>query len=352
MFGKPRLAGLLVVGVAWSALLTVPAQASSPARYAPTRFTEVDLVSDIPGKAKTTDPKLANPWGLALGPFTPIWVANNHTDSSTFYAGGAGGVVKIPLDVAVEGGSPTGEVYNDTAGFTVKGLPAMYIFDSESGDITAWNLATGAKAVKVAAHAGANYKGLGLLHTAKGPLLLAADFGNGRLDVFDQKFLRVTLPAGSFADPSLPAGYAPFNVAVIGNAVYVAYALKNGEDEQAGAGLGFVDVYTDTGKTRHRFAARGALNAPWAVVKAPASFGTFAGKILVGNFGDGRINAYDASGHFKGALSGKNGRPLSIEGLWGLQQGNALSGGSDSLWFAAGINGEQNGLLGLIRPTK
>jgi len=172
--------------------------------------------------------------------------------------------------------------------------------------------------------------------------------------VFDSEFRRLAMPPTFFNDPKLPAGYAPFNVAVIGDAVYVSYAKQDAEkhDEVDGPGLGFVDVYTDFGQHRERFASRGPLNAPWAITVAPASFGKFAGDILVGDFGDGRINAFDNRGHFEGPLRGSDGKPLAIDGLWGLLPGTAANGGTDNLWFAAGINHEADGLLGLIGPAK
>jgi uncharacterized protein (TIGR03118 family) len=283
-----------------------------------------------------------------------MWTANNGTDSSTFYVTVLGHVVKIPLDVAVEGGAPTGIVFNDTTSFAAKGLPATYIYDSEAGDITAWNLATGATAVKVAAVPGAVYKGITLVHTSAGPRLLAADFSAHRIDVFDGAFKPVK-STGAFTDDKLPsAAYAPFNVQVIGGKVYVAYAPKEagGDDEVAGPGNGVVDVYTVDGKLVRRLVTHGALNAPWGLERAPASFGTFAGDLLVGNFGDGRINAYDGSGHFKGTLRDKAGKPLVIDGLWGLRQGNVLAGGTGTVWFAAGPGDESHGLLGTLRAVK
>lgn len=340
------VAGLACLGGTALVAAPPPVQASTV-----TRFAQVNLVSDVPHLAQLTDPKLVNPWGLASGPATPIWVADADSNSSTVYSTHGRKVAKLPLNVSVPGG-PTGQVFNDTVRFKAKGMPATYIFDTESGDVRVWNTKTGAKTAKVASHKGASYKGLALLHTKHGPLLLAADFAHGAVDAYDSRFKRVKLPKHTFKDSTLPKGYAPFNVTAIGGSVYVAYALKNGEDEQAGAGLGFVDVYTHRGSVRHRVASHGALNAPWAIVKAPSSFGTFAGTILVGNFGDGHINAYDRWGHFRGALPGKDGKPLAIEGLWGLKQGNPVAGGSSNLWFAAGINDEAHGLLGLLKPIK
>ncbi len=347
MITKLRLAA---AGVACASVLAAPSAHAAT----PTRFVQTDLVADQKGQAPLQDPKLVNAWGLASGPFTPIWVADNGSDSSTFYVTLFGKAVKVPLDVAVAGGAPTGIVFNDTSSFAAKGQPATYIYDSEAGLITAWNLATGANAVQVASVPGAVYKGITLVHTSAGPRLLAADFSAHRIDVFDGAFGLVK-SSGAFTDHKLPsAAYAPFNVQVIGGKVYVAYAPKeaDGNDEVAGPGNGVVDVYTVDGKLVRRLATHGALNAPWGLERAPASFGTFAGDLLVGNFGDGRINAYDGSGHFRGTLRGTNGKPLVIDGLWGLRRGNALAGGSDAVWFAAGPGDESHGLLGTLKAAK
>jgi uncharacterized protein (TIGR03118 family) len=300
------------------------------------------------------DAKLVNPWGLSLGQLSAVWSSNEGSGTSTFYLGGASGAIKVPLDVVIEGGHPTGQVYNGTGDFKVGALPAMFIFSSLTGNITGWNPLTGAKAPKVASVRGAVYTGLAMVKTSKGARLLAADFAHRRIEAFDAKFKLVKQPAGAFRDSKLPAGYAPYNVAAIGDKVYVTYAQVNPADgtEVTGPGKGYVDVYTTTGTKVRRFVSRGALNAPWAVVKAPASFGTYAGNVLVGNFGDGRINAYDSSGHSRGPLKGKNGKAIAVDGLWGMVQGTALAGGTDALWFAAGIDNEKHGLMGLIRPAR
>jgi uncharacterized protein (TIGR03118 family) len=360
---KRRTAGLSVGMLALAGLVAAPTTAAgTTASHAKTTFNETDLVSDIAGRAQITDPSLVNPWGISHGPATPLWVSNNGTDSSTLYATPTAGTVsKVPLTVAIPGGAPTGQVFHDPAdatNFVVssggKSGPAVFIFDSEAGVITAWSPSVDrANAIQVGQGDNAVYKGLALADTPFGQVLLAADFRNGRIDVFDHAFHRLSLPDEFFHDPSLPAGYAPFNVAVIGDAIYVTYAKQNAakHDEVDGAGLGIVDVYTDFGLDRHRFASHGALNAPWAVAMAPASFGTIAGDILVGNFGDGRINVYDRSGRFDGPLRTADGKPLVIDGLWGLLPGTTANGGTDALWFAAGINHEADGLLGLIRPN-
>ncbi|MGI5205044.1 TIGR03118 family protein [Spirillospora sp. CA-108201] len=318
-----------------------------------TRFTQTDLISDIPGRAPLQDPKLVNPWGLALGPKGPLWAANNGTGVATVYTGGAGGVTKQPLEVTVEGGAPTGEVFNDTADFRVKGAPANFIFSSENGAITAWNPNTGTTAVRVAGTRGSVYKGLALLHTRHGAFLLATDFHNGRIDVFDGRFRQLRLPKKRFHDPSIPPGFAPFNVAVLGGSVFVTYAKQDADahDDVPGPGLGFVVEYRRFGRSHHRFASRGPLNAPWGLVIAPRSFGDFAGNVLVGNFGDGKINAFTPRGHWRGALRRPDGRPIVIDGLWALLRGTQTTGGTDAVWFSSGPNDETHGLVGLLRKA-
>ena len=357
----PRTARLL-----GAALLAVPLLApalATPAAAAPpaTRFIEADLVSNVPGRAALTDPDVVNAWGLALSPTSPLWVANNGTNTATLYAGGASGspVSKVPLTVAIPGGAPTGQVFNDTAGFVVTGPggsgPARFLFVSEGGDVTGWNPTAARDTAILAAHTdGAVYKGLTLLHTPFGPFLLAADFRHGRLVMFDTHFNRIVLPAPFFTDPQLPSGYAPFNVAALGDAVYVTYAKQDptSPDEVAGPGLGFVDRYDAFGLEPQRVASHGVLNAPWGLAIAPASFGRFAGQLLVGNFGDGRINVFDVErSGFAGPLRDADGRPIAIDGLWALLPGTANTGGTDAVWFSAGPDDEANGLVGLIRPV-
>jgi uncharacterized protein (TIGR03118 family) len=221
----------------------------------------------------------------------------------------------------------------------------------ENGDLTAWSPAASRTTALVVAHVdGAVYKGLALLHTPAGPVLLAADFHNGRIDVFDGHFARVRSDA-LFHDRGLPCGYAPFNVFVSGDRVYVAYAKQDAEgtDEVAGHGLGFVDLFTDLGTRVHRIASHGTLNAPWGMAIAPASFGRFAGSLLVGNFGDGRINAF-AGEDFQGQLRDADNRPLAIDGLWALLPGTATTGGTGVVWFSAGPDDEEHGLVGEVIP--
>jgi uncharacterized protein (TIGR03118 family) len=244
-------------------------------------------------------------------------------------------------------------VFNDTTAFSVPGTgrAASFIFAGEGGDLSAWNGGTAAVAV---GHAeGAVYKGLALVHSLAGPRLLAANFHDNRIDVFDGQF--TLLPdTGTFSDASLPGGYAPFNVAVIGGQVFVTYARQDAdaEDDVAGPAHGFVDVYTTEGAFVSRFATHGVLNSPWGMTIAPNTFGQFAGDLLIGNFGDGRIHAFDPqSGEVLGILRGTSGKPLAIDGLWALLVGDAVAGGPDAVWFSAGPDDESHGLLGILRAS-
>ncbi|GAA2412178.1 TIGR03118 family protein [Nonomuraea africana] len=313
-----------------------------------TRFDVVNLVSDVRGKARTTDPMLVNPWGLAMG--KTLWVSATGTGVATVYSGEGR---KEATEVAVPGGAPTGQVFNPTDGFTVKGRPATFVFASPSGAISGWNAEADAKNAVIAAFTrGADYKGLALMRTEEGAFLLAADFAHGRVHVFDSDFRRVRLDRRQFADPSLPPGYAPFNVSVARGSVWVSYALRDAATgtSVAGRGKGFVSRFDASGRFTGRLAARGPLNAPWAVTVAPRRFGQYAGALLVGNFGDGRIHAF-RNGRHLGPLRDAGGRAIALPGLWDLEPGTAANGGEDALWFAAGIDGARHGLLGLLRPT-
>src|SRR5512144_1040732 len=311
-------------------------------------YTVTPLVSNQAGVAPHTDGNLVNAWGLTAGPTTPWWVSDNGRDKSTLY-NGDGTPRSLVVDVA---GGPTGTAFNPTSGFVLPtGGKALFLFDGEDGVIRGWNGAQGTTAVVVKdrSDVGAIYKGLSVADTPAGPRLYAADFHNARIDVLDGGF---DLVPGGFADPALPAGYAPFNVQVIGNRVFVTYAQQDAdaEDELAGQGRGFVDAYDLAGNLLARVAQHGQLNAPWGLALAPASFGRFGGDLLVGNFGDGHINAYEEqpNGHFehRGELRGGDGQPLAIDGLWALRFGNgAAAGPAETLFFTAGPNDENDGLF-------
>jgi uncharacterized protein (TIGR03118 family) len=348
------LAGV-VTGLAAALALPVATAQAAPKE---SRFDQVNVVSDLPGVAAIQDPLVQNAWGLALSPTSPLWVANNGSGTATLYRGD--GVTtpfaKVPLEVTIVNGAPTGQVFNGTSGFQVP-TPAgprspPFIFDSQTGDLTGWNPANGTTAV-VAAHSdGAVYTGLALLQTPNGPFLLAADFAHARIDVYNSQWGLVDV-GDAFTDPNLPAGYAPFNVAVLGGAVYVAYAKQSDEpdEEMPGHTLGFVDKYTDFGQTVQRIASRGNLNAPWGLAIAPASFGKYAGSLLVGNFGDGKIGSYTDGGEFLGFLRDGDNNVIAIDGLWALLPGTATSGGINSVWFSAGPDDETHGLVGVLRPA-
>ena len=356
--------GVAVVAAAALVAAQSPASASAagtgsankPAFNQHRAYVQTNLVSDVPGWAAITDPNLVNPWGLSQGAATPLWVSDNGKDVTTLYSDPPGGSPAIvPLVVKIPGGEPTGQLFNGTSDFVLKqdGMPAFFVFASEAGKITAWNpsLSPSTSAVKVASNPNAVYKGIAMVPRSSGPILLAADFHNGRVRAFDSSFVPMPLPSWAFADPTLPAGYAPFNIAVVGQRVFVSYAKQDGDrhDDVAGAGHGFVDVYGFGGHWLMRFASRGVLNSPWGMTIAPAGFGPFSGDLLVGNFGDGRIHAFDpTTGHLDGTLRDTHGTPIAIDGLWGLLPGNGTSAGSSAVWFSAGPDSEAHGLLGQL----
>jgi uncharacterized protein (TIGR03118 family) len=358
----------LSLGAAGAAVALLVPLAGAPAqadRGPAPRVTQINQVSDDPMQhPNVLDPNAVDAWGLALSATSPIWVANNGSGTATLYPGGVAGapVAASPFVVAIPGGVPTGQVFNGTGQFVVTGTTAAgatasgsaaFIFDSESGNITGWSPAVNRTQAFVGAHVdGAAYKGLALWTTPFGPLLLAANFTQGTVDVFDRTFTRLTLPHQFFNDPRLPRDYAPFNVVVDGDTVYVAYAkhlAPGSKDEAHGQGFGIVDAYTDLGLTVHRVATHGTLNAPWGITVAPAGFGRFTGAVLVGNFGDGRISAF-RDGHFIGQLRGADGKRLAIDGLWDLKPGTASAGGVGTLWFSAGPDNEMHGLVGQLIP--
>ena len=347
-------------GVAAAALVglyQLPAGAQGGGSYV-----QENLVSDQAGVAQLQDNQLVNPWGMSHGPNTPLWVSDNGADVTTLYTGAVGTpetpVVKNPaVHPDVAGGAPTGQVFNDVqmsnpTDFNLPGTttPAAFMFASENGVLSAW--AGGPATTQVAATPDAVYKGLALVHSPSGPLLLAANFRNNSVDVFDGQFAPVT--GAGFTDPQLPSDYAPFNVAEINGQVFVTYAQQDAdrEDDVAGPAHGFIDVYSTSGAFVKRFATHGVLNSPWGMTIAPSTFGKFGGDLLVGNFGDGRIHAFDPqTGEVLGILRGTSGRPLAIDGLWGLIVGDGVAGGPDAVWFSAGPDDESHGLLGILRPA-
>jgi uncharacterized protein (TIGR03118 family) len=349
--------------IALSGVAATPASASGKHhRDHDNQYQQLNLVSDIPGAAQITDPSLVNAWGLSAGPTTPIWVSNNGTSTATLYRGATNPtelaskvplVVSIPTAGSSTGGSPTGQVFNSTTDFALPtGGKALFIFAGEGGDISAWNGAQGTQAVLVAPSVGGVYKGLALLTNSSGNWLLAANFHDNQIDLFNSTFGRVT-HKNAFRSVGIPKGYAPFNVAVLGNRVYVTYAKQDADrvDDVAGAGHGFVNVFNTDGRFLRRFASRGVLNSPWGMTIAPMGFGEFSGDLLISNFGDGRIYAFDRSGEREGTLRDAHGQPLAIDGLWALMPGNGAAGATSDVWFSAGPAGESHGLLGILRAT-
>jgi len=323
-------------------------------------YAVTNLVSDgtaVP--AAHTDTHLVNAWGVAFNPQGFAWVANNGTSTSTLYDGNGvpqSLVVGVPATMDAD---PTGLVFNPTQDFKVGTgagtAPAAFIFAGEAGTISGWSPTISANTtITMYDGSSANkvYKALAIGKFNNVNYLYAADFHNGKVDVFNGSFAPVTL-AGNFVDPQLPTGYAPFGIQAIGNSIYVSYAKQQAgsDDEQGGAGLGALAVFDMGGNfVKQLVAPGGSLNAPWGIAMAPADFGVFSGALLVGNFGDGKINAFDAStGAPMGALSKADKTPVVIDGLWGIAFGNGLQNQpTTTLFFAAGPGDESHGLYGRI----
>jgi uncharacterized protein (TIGR03118 family) len=390
---------LVSLGLASVSLIAICLGTSSPVRaddgedgkFRPNRYVITNLTADLPGVAPNTDPVLRNAWGVAFSPAaSPFWIADNASGCATLYDGtGAKVALQVPIplpDNSVPStacqpaspqtnpppptpAAPTGLVWNPTTAvataFLVPGTstPASFIFDTEDGTVSAW--ANGVMPNNQAVIAfdnsksGAVYKGLVFGTNAKGVFLFAANFNAGTIDVLgpanansNGQYVPV-MTDGSFTDPNIPAGYAPFGIQNIDGSLFVTYAKQNAakHDDVAGPGNGFVDVFDTDGNLLRRFASRGPLNSPWGVARASFAFGRFSGGILVGNFGNGKIHAFDSDGNFLGTLRDSNGKPLAIDGLWTLTLGGGRNSNSDTLYFTAGPNVETDGLFGTITPA-
>jgi uncharacterized protein (TIGR03118 family) len=393
--------GVLALGVAGSLTAVSMSAQAAPAKAKTMMITgtvlQTNMVSDLPGAAGVTDPNLVNACGISESGGSPFWISDNNAGVSTLYSAPGtsattlGLVVKIPTPVSPTGGTPSGTVFNfGSPAFKLTGpnasgvsttAPAVFLFDSEDGTITGWNPGiNGTEAITAVDNSGNNftnpdpnqqtgavYKGLAIA-TSTTPivptdpnstaLLYASNFRAGTVDVYDGAWMKVMTP-GAFTDPGLPAGYAPFNVQVLSGKVYVSYAKQDASkhDDAAGPGRGFVDVYNLDGspglpKNNVRLISRGALDSPWGLAIAPTGFaGINAGGdpvLLVGNFGNGWINAYDANtGTWLNFLKDPDGEPIVIPKLWALKVGNGGNGGSASdVYFTAGIFDENHGLFG------
>jgi uncharacterized protein (TIGR03118 family) len=346
------------------------------------------LVSDQNGVANFQDPVLRNSWGVAFTPgASPFWIADNASGCATLYDGTG---VKVALQVPIPlpdnsvpstacqpaasaqtnpqpptPAAPTGLVWNPTTTFLVPGTStaASFIFATEDGTISAWaNGATPTNQAVIAfdnSASGAVYKGLVFGTNSNGVFLFATNFHAGTVDVFkpadntsNGQYIETTT-TGGFKDSNIPVGFAPFGIENINGDLFVSYAKQNAEmhDDVAGPGNGFVDVFDTNGNLLRRFASRGPLNSPWGMTRASFAFGRFSGLILVGNFGNGKINVFGSQGQFIDELDRPNGKPLVIDGLWKLILGGGRNSSSDTLYFTAGPNAETNGLFGTITPA-
>jgi uncharacterized protein (TIGR03118 family) len=317
-------------------------------------YSQTNLVAGTAGIASHTDSQLSNPWGVALLPGQPFWISNNNGGTSTLYDASGNKnslVVQIPTASVnpCSVGCPTGIVAN-SSGADFGG--AQFIFDTEDGILADWS--QGVAAIKVVDNsaAGAVYKGLALLNNGAGNFLLAANFRSGKVDVFDRAFNPASL-AASFSDPGLPAGFAPHGIEIINNQIYVAYAMQDGpmHDPVIGAGNGVVDIFDVNGNFVRRFASGGVLNAPWGVALSPANFGQFSNAILIGNFGDGTINAFDSNGNSLGQLMDTNGHAVVNPGLWKLIFGDLL-GDPQTLYITAGGADQMQGLFATLKAAQ
>jgi uncharacterized protein (TIGR03118 family) len=327
-------------------------------------FGQTNLVSDIPGMAQNTDPNLINPWGIADGGAFPFWVANNGTGVATIYrvngttASPVPFMVTVPPATGATTAAPTGQVFNAGSGFSINGNPTHFLFDSEDGAISGWS--AGPSAVRVVNNGNTDpslnavYKGLAISNL-NGGTLYATNFRAGDVEMYNSSFQLI----GTFTDPTLPSGYAPFNAKVLNGDLYVTFAVQDDKkhDDVAGAGNGLVDVFDLNGNLLTHLISNipnGPLNSPWGLEIAPSTFGMFAGDLLVGNFGDGKINAFNATtGAFAGTLDGRNGQPLVIGDLWSLSIGDGAPGGGDinTVYFTSGIKNEADGLFGSLTPV-
>jgi uncharacterized protein (TIGR03118 family) len=347
-----RCAGIAIGLLAVALLPGQPAQANII-------VDQTNLVTDnqAVNSAALTDPNLQNSWGVSFSGTSPFWVSDNNAGVSTLYNVNptTNAVTKVALTVTIPpgggAGTPTGQVNNSNSG-AFNG--DNFLFVSEDGTISGWRGALGTTAQTLVAGSSANvYKGATLATVSGTEFLYAANFRTGTIDICSGSC--TSTHPGTFIDPGIPAGYAPFNIQNIGNKLYVSYALQNAakHDDVAGAGNGYVDEYDLNGNFIARIATKGTLNSPWGMTIAPASFGSLAGDLLVGNFGDGQISAFNlGNDSFAGLLDNTNGTPLTIDGLWDLTTGNGGGAGSpQDLYFTAGPNGETDGLFGVLTNT-
>ena len=339
-------------------LAVVAAVAIAAPGTAAAQFSVTNLVTDDPmaHAGQITDPGLVNAWGMSYSPTSPFWVSANGTGEAQLYAVNPAtqATTKQGLTVSIPGdGTVTGQVFNSNAAAAFGG--DLFMFVSEDGTISGWRGALGTTAETLVSGSSANvYKGAAFGTIGSNSYLYAANFRAGTIDVEKGSAAAPAL-SGTFTDPNLPAGFAPFNIQNLGGTLYVTYAKQDAtkHDEVPGVGVGLVDSYDLQGKLLGRVATAGALNAPWGLAIAPGSFGAMAGALLVGNFGDGFINVYDLTTHaFLGQVQAIGGGALQIDGLWAIAPGNGGNGGSNSLlYFTAGPDDESHGIFGVLTPA-
>jgi uncharacterized protein (TIGR03118 family) len=326
--------------------------------WAANGYSWTNLVSDIPGVALHTDPNLVNPWGLTVSSTGNFWVSDAEVGLATVYTE-EGQIVPLVVQIppsassTEEHGAPTGQVINNGPGFVIthNGVsgPSLFIFVSEDGGISGWNPDVSPTHAILAVDdgdEGAIYKGATLASTAGGDFLYVTNFHEGTVDVYDQNWEEVE---ASFMDPTIPQGYAPFGIQNINGLIYVTYAKQDRDkaDDVPGHGHGFVSVFDTSGNFIRRLISQGPLNSPWGLALAPQDFGVASGSLLVGNFGNGRINAFDPmTGDGRGRLEQANGTPLAFDGLW------ALLFVENELYFTAGLADEEHGLFGEIEANE
>jgi uncharacterized protein (TIGR03118 family) len=349
--------------------------------YASPGYVQRNLISDTSSiPAAHHDPTLLNPWGVAFFPGGPFWINDNGSGISALYNGDGTGAfgaspaiaVKIPPPKNSNATSfPTGIVANDSFGFNLTNgnpphqSPALFIFATEDGTISAWNLGDGipsntnpplaelkidnSKKQCSNGATGAVYKGLAEAVTAAGVFIYATNFRCASVDVFTSTF-QPALISHNFHDSQIPDGYAPFGIANVDGNLIVTYAMQdaNKHDDVAGPGNGFVDIYDANGFLIKRFAQHGVLNSPWGIAEAPFNFGEFSNDILIGNFGNGWINAFHTNGAFHGTLTDKSSNPIAIDGLWSVVFGGGTNSSVSTLYFTSGPNGEADGLVGTL----
>jgi uncharacterized protein (TIGR03118 family) len=348
----PGIPGLVLAA---ALVLTVSSASAWDGLQGNDDYQRMNLVSDLPGVALLQDTNLVNAWGMSFSATSPFWISDNGSGLATIYAvtytNGQVHVAEQALEVAIPGeGNPTGQLFNGTGAFHTN----LFLFASEDGTISGWRQALGTKAQVLVTRSNAVYKGIALTTSNGHPILLAANFREGTLDAYGSN---LTLLA-QFADPTAPAGYAPFNVQSLDGMVFVTFAKQDAakHDDDPGRGHGLIDLFDPQTGVFHRFAtgsdAGGKLreiDSPWGLALSPTNFGAHADQLLVGNFGSGTIMAFDPDGKFRGLLEGRYERPIAIDGLWALAFGNGgRAGRPETLYFTAGPNGESNGLFGSI----